>query len=367
MKTKDVIQLRLANQRLLKSKFGAPEEVVKWFCAIQAQDYLGALWTIGQRCEKIKESAIEKAIADRKIVRTWPMRGTLHFVAPEDIRWMLQLLTPRIIAKTKRLYQEQGLDVKTLNKSKKVIERALLKNQILTRPELYQALNEEGIAVNEQRGIHIIGYASQQQLICFGPRSGKQHTFVLLDEWIPKSKKLENDEALAELASRYFDGHGPATMQDFAWWSGLTLSEVKKSIAMIQGNLLSIKIDDQQYFMKPTNSSFSKQSQQVSLLSWFDEYIIGYKDRSAAFDPATQKFIEKPKNGLYTPVLLVNGKIAGNWRRSIEKHDIKVNVEPFRKFNEKEEKAIDRAIKDYRHFLTVTTRSHNERSRSQLG
>jgi hypothetical protein len=351
MKTKDLIQLRLANQYLLKTKFSDPADVVKWFCAIQAQDYLGALWSVGLRCsKKINESTIEKAIADRKIVRTWPMRGTLHFISPDDIRWMLKLLTPRIIAKAKGLYKEQGLDVKTLDKSKKVIERALSKNQVLTRTELYAALNREKIVVNEQRGIHIIGYAAQQQLICFGPRSGKQHTFVLLDEWVPKSRNLGADEALAELASRYLDSHGPATVQDFAWWSGLTLSEVKRSFEMIQKNLQSVIIEGQNYFMKSEAPTATK-SQDVSLLSWFDEYIIGYKDRSAAFDPSTEAFIVKPKNGIYTPVILINGKIAGNWKRSIEKDDVTIDISPFRKFNDKEKKAIDRAIKDYRSFI----------------
>src|SRR5687768_15019701 len=120
MKMNDIVQLRLANQKLRKSAFNNPEEMVKWFCAIQAQDYLGALWSIGQRMQKASESIIEKAITDRKIVRTWPMRGTLHFVSPEDVRWMQKLLTPRIIAKSKSLYREQGLDSKTLDKGKKI-------------------------------------------------------------------------------------------------------------------------------------------------------------------------------------------------------------------------------------------------------
>src|SRR5687767_3207865 len=109
MNTKDLIHLRLANQYLLKTKLPEPADVVNWFCAIQAQDYLGALWTVGQRCSKDNaEAKIEEAIADRKIVRTWPMRGTLHFISPDDIRWMLQLLTPRVIAKAKTLYRQQG-------------------------------------------------------------------------------------------------------------------------------------------------------------------------------------------------------------------------------------------------------------------
>jgi hypothetical protein len=352
MKINDLVQLRLENQRLRKTTFNDGAEVVKWFCAIQAQDYLGSLWTIGQRLSKTSESEIEREIENRKIVRTWPMRGTLHFVSTDDIRWMLRLLAPRVIARAKSLYREQGLDAKMLNKGKKIIEEALQKKSQLTRVELYEAIEKKKIKLTEQRGIHIIGYAAQEGLICFGPRDGKQQTFVLLDEWIPKSKILTVDESLAELASRYFDSHGPATAQDFSWWSGLTLTEVKRSIEMIEKELVKVTISDQHYWMKPMGSIPKSKALQLSLLSWFDEYIIGYKDRSAAFDPSTEKFVEKPKNGLYTPIILVNGKIAGNWKRSFVKNEIHVDTKPFREFSDKENNELDKALKKYKAFLT---------------
>jgi hypothetical protein len=351
MKMNDIVQLRLENQGLRKATFKNGADVVKWFCAIQAQDYLGALWTVGQRISKASEQEIENEIANRKIVRTWPMRGTLHFVSPEDIRWMLKLLTPRVIAKAKHLYIEQGLDIKTLSKGKKIIEEALQKKSQLTRSEVYEALENKKIKLTEQRGIHIVGYAAQEGLICFGPREGKQHTFVLLDEWIPKSKSLTVDESLAELATRYFDSHGPATVQDFSWWSGLTLTEVRRSIEMISKELISVTVDNQQYWMKQVSSVPKSKALQVSLLSWFDEYIIGYKDRSAAFDPATEKFIEKPKNGLYTPMILINGKIAGNWKRTFVKNEAKIETTPFREFDLKESKALTAVVNKYKSFL----------------
>lgn len=350
----DLVQLRLENQRLRKTAFKNAADVVNWFCAIQAQDYLGSLWTIGQRLPKTSEGNIEKEIENRKIVRTWPMRGTLHFVSPDDIRWMVKLLAPRVVARAKSLYREQGLDAKMLTKGTKIIEEALTKKSRLTRAEIYEAFERKKIQITEQRGIHLIGYAAHQGLICFGPREGKQHTFVLLDEWIPKSKSLTEDESLAELASRYFDSHGPATMQDFSWWSGLTLSEVKRSIEMIEKEMVSFTIDDQKYWMKPMDSVPKSKAIQVSLLSWFDEYIIGYKDRTAAFDPSTQKFIEKPKNGLYTAVILINGKIAGNWKRTFVKNDVKIDIAPFRKFSDIENRELDKVIKKYRLFLTDT-------------
>jgi hypothetical protein len=279
------------------------------------------------------------------------MRGTLHFVSPDDVRWMLRLLAPRIITKSKSLYREQGLDAKTLLKGKRIIEKVLEGNGKLTRPELYEALESKKVSVAGQRGIHIIGHAAQEGLICIGPREGKQHTFVLLDEWVPKSKSLTVDESLGVLANRYFESHGPATVHDFSWWSGLTLTEVKKSIGMIEKELTKVVVNDQTYWMKPVNATPRSKSLQLSLLSWFDEFIIGYKDRSAAFDPATQKFIENPKNGIYTPVILINGKIAGNWKRTFIKNEVHVDVKQFRTFDQKETKALNAMIKKYKDFL----------------
>jgi hypothetical protein len=344
-----MLQRRLRNQSLNKPEFTSPPEVVKWFCAMQAQDYLGALWSVGQRMKKCVENDIEISIAKREIVRTWPMRGTLHFLAADDVRWVVSLLAPRVVTRAKSIYQQQGLDKKILDKGRKVIEKALEKSPRLTRPELYAALEKNKIPVTDQRGLHIIGYAAQQLSICFGPREGKQHTFVLLDEWIPKSKILSQDESLAEITRRYFDARGPATINDLCWWTGLTLKEAKRGIDMIGTELTAVKVDDEEYWFKP---STLKRSSQVTvlLLSWFDEFIIGYRDRSAAFDPATEKFIAKPKNGLYTPVILVNGKIAGNWKRSFVKDELKFETRLFRKFSSEEETRLEAAIERYRQF-----------------
>jgi hypothetical protein len=343
--------LRLHNQGLSAIRFSTPEQVVGWLCAVQAQDYLGALWTVGQRLKQSSETLIEDAIANKKIVRTWPMRGTLHFILADDVRWMLRLLTPRVVKRAESLYKGQGLDSKIFSKSRKLIEKALASGGQLTRAEIYEVLERGKISVHEQRGIHIINHAAQEGLICLGPRSGKQHTFVLLDDWIPKSKHLTEEEALAELAERYFESHGPATFQDFVWWSGLTLSEVKRAVQIVGDKLTSFTIDDTTYWTKGDKLDEKIKPPKVSLLSWFDEYIIGYTDRSAAFDPATAKYIVKPKNGLYSAVILINGKIAGNWKRIISKNDVQIDLTPFRKFTAAEQKALDKEIKRYKAFL----------------
>jgi hypothetical protein len=350
MRSQELLQHRLYNQGLRRTQFTDPAEVVRWFCAMQGQDYLGALWSVGQRLKKCLQKDIEASIERREIVRTWPMRGTLHFVAPEDVRWMLALLTPRVIARAKSIYAQQGLDEKTLKKGRSVIEKALEKKGRLTRPQVYDVLKEKGIAVTDQRGLHIIGYSAQNQSICFGPREGKQQTFVLLDDWIPKGRILTNEESVAEVTRRYFDAHGPASVQDLSWWTGLTLAEAKRGIGMITEELTSLKVDDIQYWWKPSETNTSK-TLIVSLLSSFDEFIIGYKNRTHSFDPLTGKVLEKPKNGFYLPVILINGKIAGNWRRTFAKGEVKIEIMLFRKLTPSEEKALEIAVKRYRSFV----------------
>lgn len=351
MKESELIRLRLTNQRLAKPVFKTPAEVVSWLGAMQAQDFLGALWSVGQRIEKCTENDIEQAIADRSIVRTWPMRGTLHFVPPENVRWMLGLLAPRVLAKAQGIYRQEGLDKTAFSKSRKVVEKILGEKGALTRDQLYDALRKAKISPDGQRGLHLINNAAMHALICLGPRAGKQQTFVLLDEWIPGEQGFNKDEALEKIARIYFTSHGPATLHDFAWWTGLTLTEGRRAIDMVGDDLTSVVIEQQTYWMGKSVLRTQLRSPHVALLSWFDEYIISYKDRSAAFDPATKKFIQNPKNGIYTAVILVDGKIAGNWKRTFMKNKVDVEMKPFRPFTAKEKSEVEKAVNRYKKFV----------------
>jgi hypothetical protein len=245
----DIPFYRLKNQQITPSAFKDPAEVVRWFGAIQAQDYFGALWAIGLRLKNHTESDIEKAIAQGSIIRTWPMRGTLHFTTPEDVRWMLELLAPRATARAAGNYRQAGLDNKLFSRIRKLFLKALEGGNQLTRQELYQVLERAKISTAEQRGLHILGFLAQEGLICFGPRIGKQPSFVLLDEWIPPAKKLDREEALAKLAITYFSSRGPATQQDFAWWSGLTTKDAGMALDLVKNKLTSLAIEKQSYWV----------------------------------------------------------------------------------------------------------------------
>src|SRR5499425_503893 len=218
----DIARQRLYNQHIAGARFDNPGDVVGWLGAVQAQDYLSSLWAVGLRMKNATEKDVEKAIADKTLVRTWPMRGTLHFVAAADVRWMLELLTPRIVANNvQRLLRQFGLDEAAFARSKDLVARALQGGKRLTRNATYEVLEAEGVSTAGQRGLHILWRLAQDGVICLGSREGKQQTFALLDEWAPKAKRMGRDESLAELAKRYFTSRGPATLQDFTWWSGL--------------------------------------------------------------------------------------------------------------------------------------------------
>jgi hypothetical protein len=221
MKNSDILKQRLLNQHISGDMFEKPEDMVRTMTAVQAQNFLGSLWGIGFRVRNVRESDIEQAIADKKIIRTWLLRGTLHFVSTEDIRWILDLIAPRIIASNANILKRKlNLDNRVFERSKEVIVQALEGGHQLLRNELYNILKFANIPTSDMRGLHILHRLALEGIICFGPRKGRQHTFVLLDEWIPKTKRMDHNESLGELVLRYFTSHGPATIQDFRWWSG---------------------------------------------------------------------------------------------------------------------------------------------------
>ena len=200
--------LRLVSQQIAGPHSVHPRDIVQHLGALQAQDYLGSLWAVGLRTCGAPELAIEQALADRLIVRTWPMRGTIHLIPAGDVRWMLDLLTPRVIQGSQGRLRQLGLDSQIITRSAEIVAQALVGGKQLTRPELYAILETSGIQASSQRGLHILGQLAHRQLICFGARRGKQPTFTLLDEWISPVRPLPRDEALAMLAMRYFTGHG---------------------------------------------------------------------------------------------------------------------------------------------------------------
>lgn len=353
MKTSDIGPYRLFNQGVTEAGFQEPVQVVAHLGAMQAQDYAGALWAIGLRMPKATQATLEQAIAGRSIVRTWPMRGTLHFVAAADVRWMLKLLTPRVISRLASRHRELEIDQEVISRSQDLIIKALEGGKQLTREELFQVLERANISPKGQRGIHILGRLSQEGLLCFGSHQDKQPTFALLDEWVPVTKTLEQDEALAELAKRYFTGHGPATLADLERWAGLKTSEARAGLEMVKSQLRKEEVDGQTYWLSQKEPPSPAKSPAVNLLPGFDEYILGYKDRSAVLDPQYSEKIVPGGNGMFMSTIVSDGQVVGTWRRTVKKSKINITPVPFTSLSPAELAACAIAAERYGQFMNM--------------
>ena len=350
MNKAQLAHLRLHAQGIAATRWTTPGEAVAGLGAVQAQDYLGALWAIGLRMRHATEAGVEAAIAERTIIRAWPMRGTLHFVTAADVRWMLELLAPRIVTNTARRYQQLELDDRTFARSRKLFTEALEGGKQLSRPAMYRILEAAGIPTTGQRGIHILSRLAHEGLLCFGAREGKQPTFALLDEWAPGARTLDRDEALAELARRYFTGHGPATVHDLMWWSGLPAADARAALAMAKTGLDHVEVDGQTYWMGAEASSGGSPAV-LYLLAPFDEYLLGYRDRSAVLDPLHTTKVNPGNNGVFSPTIIVAGRVVGTWKRVFKRNNVVITAHPFTRLAKDESDAFAAAAEEYAAFL----------------
>src|SRR4051812_14474801 len=276
---------RLANQGLAGPPLAGPEEVVGWMGAVQAQDYPAARWAVAQRTASARETDLDRLLDQGAIVRTHVLRPTWHLVLPRDLRWLLALTGPRVHAASARGYREFGLDGALLARSDALLGRTLGGGVTLTRTELAAALRGGGIPAEGTRLAHILMHAELEAVIVSGGRRGKQMTYALLDGRVPPARPLSRTEALAELARRYFASHGPATAADAAWWSGLTVADVKTGIAA--AGLASLMVGGEVYWTAASDRARTRvPADVVHLLPSYDEYLVAYQNRAAALHPA---------------------------------------------------------------------------------
>jgi hypothetical protein len=344
---------RLLRQGIADARFATPVDAVSWLLAVQAQDYSSSLWAVGLRMRDGSEAEVERAIANATLIRTWPMRGTLHLVAADDVRWLLELLAPRVIARSSALMARLfGLDAVTLKQCRRVVSHALRDGTPMRRNDLYAALDAAGIAT-AQRGTHITGQLAMEGLICGGPRDGRQPTFVLFDAWAPHAQRKPRDASLAELALRYFASRGPATAQDLAWWSGLTVKDALAAIALAGNGLVQETIDGKAHWHASCSTlpeGSSKPAASVHLLPPFDEYLVGYRDRSAAIDIEHNRTVIAI-NGLFNASIVVDGRIAGLWKRTPGKTSVALELQPFRSLPKSRLPVLRAAAKRYGAFV----------------
>ena len=346
-----IVARRLHNQKLAVSELARPADVIAWLGAAQAQDYAAAKWAIGLRARAVTNADVEQAFTDGRILRTHVLRPTWHFVTPGDIRWMLALTGPRVHAGNAFYYRKLGLDRALFARSRRALERALQGGRQLTRAELAAALHRTGIVAKGLRLGYLMMSAELDAMICSGARRDKQFTYALLDERVPPAPKRSRDEALAELTRRYFTSRGPATVRDFAWWSGLTTRDITAGIEMAGSALVQDVIEGRTYWRAGSTQARRRATPTVYLLPNYDEFGIAYKDRDVVPAlPAPRSIRDESE---YMHLLVIDGHLVGRWRRTLKTSTVIVEAHPFRALTRSETRALEAAVTRHGKFMNL--------------
>jgi hypothetical protein len=347
----DIAQRRLRNQRVSGEPLDRPEDLVRWMCAVQSQEYLAAKWAMSLRLRGATEADLDRAFDEGRFLRTHVMRPTWHFVLPEDIRWMLEFTAPRIKAGLRARHLELELCPGVFARSNDALVKALRGGHSLTRQEFRDVLANAGVDMSApERLSFIMSYAELDMVVCSGPMSGKQQTYALLDERAPNAKSLPREEALALLTRRYFTSHGPATVKDFVWWSGLTTADCRAGTELVKGDLAREEVDGQTYWTGVDSPQQAHPELAAYLLPNFDEYGVGYADRSAHFDEAHTDHVNLRGGLALGNIVVIGGQIKGEWKRTLGK-TVVVEVKVYMKLDRGERDALEKAAERYGVFV----------------
>jgi hypothetical protein len=344
-----VAERRLANQRLSNNSLRHPGDVVAWFGAVQAQEYATARWAIGLRMrDGTRVDDIERAFDAGRILRTHVMRPTWHFVTPADIRWLLELTAPRVRAAMASYQRKLGLDDRLLARALAVIEPALGDRCYLTRRELSLRLERAGLAMTSQRLAQVMLHAELEAVICSGPRRDQQFTYALVAERAPKAGRLARDEALATLAERFVRSHGPATIRDFVWWSGLTTADARRAVAMIDARREDV--GGTAYWTAHRSVAGTAFNRSAYLLPIYDEYLVAYRDRDAV--PHGPSLVPAASGSVtFRHAIVIAGQVAGTWRLTKDARGTRLEQCLFQRLTRAERRALDDAVERYQRFV----------------
>jgi hypothetical protein len=326
--------------------------------AMQAQDLRWAKWAVAVRAPGSTSADIDALIDSGRVVRSWPMRGTLHLVPAPDLAWLLELSTPRLWAGAATRRRDLGLDEAIIERARTVAVEALSGGRELSRADFQALLQQSGIDVDGQRGYHLIWHLAQSGTLCWGRQLDSQQMLVLLAEWVPNPRRLDREEALGEYLLRYLAGHGPASLTDFAWWSQVTMADAKIALAVAGPQLDVLEVDGVRHLLPRSadvgplgRSAAGRGPSAVLALPGFDEHLLGYRDRSFAIEPENLTRVVPGKNGILLPILVRGGRIAGTWRRDWQAKLITVQPAPFEAPSPAFASSADRALHEYARFL----------------
>lgn len=348
---------RLRSLLLGPHRWLTADEVVTWFGAMQAQDLASALWSLGLRLPGSAEKDMLTALEERQILRTWPMRGTIHLVPAEDAHWMLGLMGGTMMATSHRRRESLGLTQEDTDQATAALADALSGGRRLTRSQALSTINDAGVTTEGQRGYHLLWYAALTGVTCIGPQFEGEQTFVLLDEWVANPRRLEAREAAAELAYRYFRSHGPAPVSDFAGWSGLGLRITRTALSDNAGRLTSVTVDGEEMWLSTElteDPDAVRPQRRTVALPGFDELILGFKDRRLHIPEGRFDDIVPGGNGVFRSTIVSDGIVHGTWTRSITAKQVKVTLQPFAPLTATRRAAVDRAFSAYAQYLERT-------------
>ncbi|HEX2717418.1 MAG TPA: winged helix DNA-binding domain-containing protein [Gemmatimonadaceae bacterium] len=357
MQPREVARRRIANQFLLVTPHATPVEVVAALGAVQAQDYHGAKWGVAQRTTGATDADLERAVAGGVIIRTHVLRPTWHFVAPADLRWMLELTGPRIANGMPARHRELEIDAAVRRRASRALATALRDGRHHTRAEIAAVFQRAGIDLRDrQRLAHLLMLAELDALVCSGPLRGKQFTWALLDERVPSAPSLPRDEAVAELVRRYFTTRGPATPHDFAWWSGLTTADAKRGLEMLGAAMERVVVDDRAHWFAADSDPPGGRALRAHLLPSYDELFVGLRDRSALTQAAERAGVADDALPLGGPAITLDGQAVGTWRRTLRGSTALVELAPIVKLADRARRAIAAQVERYGAFLGVSAR-----------
>jgi hypothetical protein len=348
MNLSEIAKYRLINQQLVETGFQSPVEMVEWFCAVQGQEYAQTKWGLGLRLPHLKDADMEKDINDGKILRTHVLRPTWHFVSADNIRWLLTLSAPRVHIANSFMYRKMELDEKIFNRCSDIIIKILQGNNHLTRDEINQEFARNKIVAHGHRLSYIMMYAELEKIICSGIRRGNQFTYALIDERVKPAQTITDDEALSRLTAQYFKSRGPATVHDYSTWSGLALKDCKRGIETIKNKLQKITADDAEYYASDDAVFTGKPVKNICLLPVYDEYIMGYKDRSAIME--YMKSHNEKSSLKYNCMIIYDGQIIGTWKRTVKNKYIETEYDFFSTLTGVQQEKFDAAMNHFAQF-----------------
>lgn len=330
--SESILLARLSNQMLAAPATNNPADIVRALGAVQSQDYAGAKWGVAQRTNNITSSAFDAAFSRGDVLRTHALRPTWHFVATEDLKWMLALNASRINAYCATYWHKLAMSEDMFARANDIIAQSVAGTH-LTRTEIDTLLKDNGLDTSDGRlGFYLIR-AEQEGIICSGPLRGKNHTYAAISERVANSREFSRDQALQELATRYFTSHGPATLADFAWWSGLTAADAAKGLKAIKSKLISHEVQGQIFWLMPQLAEYTmtltNSFTQIHLLPNYDEYVVAYKDRTYLHDSDNNHKLDSRKNPLFNHVIIEKGRIAGTWSYAIKKDTVLIRPNYF--------------------------------------